>query len=130
MSLLELRNVTAGYGGSQALFGVDLDVGAGEVVALMGRNGMGKTTTVKSICRMLPTQGTIRFDGQDLCDRGYNRHEPDDRHGFGALDHKGPFPQGRVALRVMRKDAHCIPADAKEHRVAQTNEAAQAQRNV
>ena len=66
MSLLELHAVTAKYGASQALFGVDLSVGQGEVVALMGRNGMGKTTTVKSICRMIPAAGRIMFDGQDL----------------------------------------------------------------
>ena len=66
MSLLTLENVTAHYGASQALFGVDLEVGAGEVVALMGRNGMGKTTTVKAICRMLPAAGRLAFDGADL----------------------------------------------------------------
>lgn len=66
MSLLTLQNVTASYGASQALFGVDLTLVEGEVVALMGRNGMGKSTTVKSICRMLPASGTLRFDGHDL----------------------------------------------------------------
>ncbi len=66
MSFLQLSDVEAFYGGSQALFGVDLDVGEGEVVALMGRNGMGKTTTVKSICRMIPASGRLVFDGHDL----------------------------------------------------------------
>ncbi|MBV2358474.1 ABC transporter ATP-binding protein [Thalassococcus sp. CAU 1522] len=66
MTLLRLDNVTAAYGSSQALFGVDLGVAPGEVVALMGRNGMGKTTTVRAICRMLPARGSLRFDGQDL----------------------------------------------------------------
>jgi branched-chain amino acid transport system ATP-binding protein len=47
MSLLALSGVEAHYGPSQALFGVDLDVAEGEVVALMGRNGMGKTTTIR-----------------------------------------------------------------------------------
>ena len=49
MSLLTLDGLTASYGDSQALFGVDLTMVAGEVTALMGRNGMGKTTTVKAI---------------------------------------------------------------------------------
>ena len=54
MSLLTLQDVTAFYGPTQALFGVSLSVAEGEVLALMGRNGMGKSTTVKTICRMLP----------------------------------------------------------------------------
>lgn len=66
MSLLALEGVTAAYGVSQALFGVDLEVNEAEVVALMGRNGMGKSTTVKTICRMLPAQGYLSFDGHDL----------------------------------------------------------------
>lgn len=66
MSLLLLSGVTATYGASQALFGVDLEVAEGEVVALMGRNGMGKTTTIKAMCRMVPAAGTLLFDGRDL----------------------------------------------------------------
>jgi len=50
MSLLQLEQITAIYGASQALFGVDLTIREGEVVALMGRNGMGKSTTIKVIC--------------------------------------------------------------------------------
>ena len=67
MSLLTLSGVEASYGASQALFGVDLALAQGEVLALMGRNGMGKTTTIKTICRLLPYgAGEIRFDGTDL----------------------------------------------------------------
>jgi branched-chain amino acid transport system ATP-binding protein len=67
MSLLEVSNVTAFYGPSQALFGVDLTIEEGEVVALMGRNGMGKTTTIATICRMLAAKdGNITFAGQSL----------------------------------------------------------------
>jgi len=66
MSLLTLEAVTAFYGSSQALFDVNLEIANGEVVALMGRNGMGKTTTVKTICRLLPAKGAIHFDNQDL----------------------------------------------------------------
>ena len=47
MSLLELNDITASYGPTQALFGVDLSLEAGEVCALMGRNGMGKSSTIK-----------------------------------------------------------------------------------
>lgn len=67
MSLLALSGVTAAYGPSQALFGVDLAVDVGEAVALMGRNGMGKTTTIRAICGMIrATGGSIRIDGQDI----------------------------------------------------------------
>ncbi|EKE43170.1 ABC transporter [Oceaniovalibus guishaninsula JLT2003] len=64
--LLEVAGLTAGYGPVQALFGVDLTVTEGEVVALMGRNGMGKTTTIGAVMRLLPAAGTLRFDGRDL----------------------------------------------------------------
>lgn len=67
MSLLTLQDVTAFYGPTQALFGVSLSVAEGEVLALMGRNGMGKSTTVKTICRMLPLRaGRLEFDDNDL----------------------------------------------------------------
>ena len=66
MTLLHLSGVTATYGASQALFGVDLTVDEGEVLALLGRNGMGKTTTVKAICRMIPSEGRLEFRGHDL----------------------------------------------------------------
>ena len=63
--LLSLQGVTAFYGASQALFGIDLDIAEGEVVALMGRNGMGKTTTVRTISALLrPRDGTITFAGR------------------------------------------------------------------
>ena len=68
MSFLTIRNLTATYGISQALFGIDLTMAEGEVTALMGRNGMGKTTTVKAICRMILSEGTLTFDGQNLHD--------------------------------------------------------------
>ena len=66
MPLLEIDGLTARYGASQALFDVSLQVDEGEVVALMGRNGVGKSTTIKSVLRMLPTTGRIVFDGTDL----------------------------------------------------------------
>ncbi|MEP3046592.1 MAG: ABC transporter ATP-binding protein [Roseibium sp.] len=65
-ALLTLKDVTASYGPSQALFGVSLDLHEGQVIALMGRNGMGKSTTVKTICGMLPSGGEISFAGQSL----------------------------------------------------------------
>ncbi len=67
MQLLNLENLSAFYASSQALFDVSLEINEGEVLALMGRNGMGKSTTVKSITRMLKkTGGNIQFEGQDI----------------------------------------------------------------
>ena len=65
--LLEVRALETFYGASQAQFGVDLDVGEGEVVALMGRNGMGKTTTIRSILALTPARsGSISFADRDI----------------------------------------------------------------
>lgn len=65
--LLELEQVTAAYGSVQALFGVDLTLDEGQVVALMGRNGMGKTTTIRCISRLMRhSGGRIGFAGRDL----------------------------------------------------------------
>ncbi len=66
MSFLTLESLTASYGVSQALFGVDLTIDEGQVVAMMGRNGMGKSTTVRAICRMIPSDGGLTFAGGDL----------------------------------------------------------------
>ena len=65
--MLELAEVEAGYGASRVLFGMSLAVGAGEVVTLLGRNGMGKTTTVRAILGIVPASGgRIAFEGADI----------------------------------------------------------------
>jgi len=65
--MLEVDALAAAYGQSQVLFGVSFDVRPGEAVTLLGRNGMGKTTTVRSIMGMMPTRGgTITFEGKPL----------------------------------------------------------------
>lgn len=64
--LLEIGGLTAGYGEVPVLFGVDLAVAAGEIVTLVGSNGAGKTTLLRAISRVLPSTGTLRFDGHDL----------------------------------------------------------------
>ena len=65
--MLHVEGLETGYGEAQVLFGVDLDVSAGEVVSLLGRNGMGKTTTVRSLFGLLPLRaGRIVFEGRDL----------------------------------------------------------------
>lgn len=66
MNLLTLNKVSASYGSSQVLFDVNLELDTGKALALLGRNGMGKSTSVKSICQMISAKGEIRFEGKDL----------------------------------------------------------------
>ncbi|BBU57825.1 ABC transporter ATP-binding protein [Mameliella alba] len=119
-ALLQVEGLKATYGASQALFGVDLQVASGEVVALMGRNGMGKTTTVKCICRLLRAEGHISFDGKDL--RRLPAHRaarlgiglvPEGRRCFADLTvqenltaaaRPGPWDMGKVGMLFPRLD--------------------------
>ncbi len=65
--MLKVRNLTGGHGAAQVLFGIDLGIAPGEAVSLLGRNGMGKTTLVKTIMGLLPAwEGQILFDGEDI----------------------------------------------------------------
>ena len=66
-NVLDVANIETCYGLSQVLFGVSLSIASGEMVTLMGRNGMGKTTTVRSILGLTPARaGTIRFAGREI----------------------------------------------------------------
>ena len=62
--LLQITGLSAGYGNISVLNGIDLSVGAGEIVALLGPNGAGKSTLLKAISGLLPRTGQIRFAGQ------------------------------------------------------------------
>ena len=112
MTLLHLSGLTAGYGASQALFGVDLTVDKGEVLALLGRNGMGKTTTVKAICRMIPSEGRLEFLGRDLL------KVPSHRAAQLGL---GLAPEGRRCFSGLTVRENLIaaasPGDWDQHRV-------------
>ncbi|RIY00855.1 ABC transporter ATP-binding protein [Aureimonas flava] len=79
--LLRVRGLNAWYGESHALHGVDLDILPGETVTLVGRNGVGKTTTLRAIMGILPRRtGEIRFDGHDMIRVPLHRTA---RHGIG-----------------------------------------------
>ena len=91
MSLLSLNDVRAFYGESQALLGVDLALNSGEVLALLGRNGMGKSTTIKTICRLLKHRsGTIIF----------NEHK---------LESFASFEAARLGLGLVPEGRRCFP---------------------
>jgi len=91
--MLELQAVEGGYGLSRVLHGVTLRAGAGEVVSLLGRNGAGKSTTLKSIVGLVEvTGGHIRFDGRDITRRPTHEisrlgvgYVPEERRIFGDL---------------------------------------------
>jgi len=86
-ALLQLSSVETAYGRSQVLFGVSFDIAAGEMVTLMGRNGMGKTTTVRSIMGLTPARsGSIRFAGDEIAALPSYRIA---QHGIGLV------PEGR-----------------------------------
>ncbi len=91
MTLLSLKGLETYYGASQALFGVDLDIREGEVVALMGRNGMGKTTTINSIIGLVrPRSGAISFGGKAI---------------FGLRPHR----IARLGLGLVPEGRRCFP---------------------
>jgi len=87
MSLLELDGVTAAYDRTPILRGIDLSVDEGEIVGVMGKNGVGKTTLLKTVMGLLePTEGTIRYAGADVTSASADERA---RAGIGYI------PQGR-----------------------------------
>ena len=92
-AMLELRELHAGYSASEVLHGIDMKLEAGEVVTLLGRNGMGKTTTIRCICGLLTARaGDIRIGGQSVTAMSSYRIArlgvglvPEDRHIFPNL---------------------------------------------
>lgn len=111
--LLEVRNIEAGYGASQVLFGVSLTIEPHQVVSLMGRNGMGKSTTIKCITGALPVRkGQILFEGEDIT------NWPADaiaRRGIALV------PEGRMCFPNLTVKEHLIAfarkSDAKQESV-------------
>ncbi|MBJ2157667.1 ABC transporter ATP-binding protein [Variovorax sp. IB41] len=101
-TLLEAKSIEAGYGASQVLFGIDLKIGAGEVLALLGRNGMGKSTLLKVLTGTLsPMRGDVHFGGDAI--GGPNKSMRPDaiaRRGVAIV------PEGRHVFPNLSVDEH------------------------
>jgi urea transport system ATP-binding protein len=102
--MFEVRNLSAAYGQSQVLHGIDLSVGRGEIVALVGRNGMGKSTLMKSLIGVMPARsGQITVDGVNLTALPSHRrvanglaYVPQGRQIFGTMTVKENIETGLV----------------------------------
>jgi len=102
--MLAVQGLVAGYGGSRVLHGIDLRVDAGEVVTLLGRNGMGKTTTIRAIMGLLPPDaGRIAFDGADIA--GLPPHRIAQR-GIGLV------PEGRQVFPTLSVEENLVATAA------------------
>ncbi len=115
--LLELTDIHVRYGAIRALQGVSLHVGEGELVAMIGSNGAGKSTTLRTISGLLrPSEGTITFDGTDITTASSDRivargisHCPEGRRVFGSLSVAENLRLGAVSRP--RSDSAAIAAD-------------------
>lgn len=104
--MLKLSSIKAAYGPNTVLFDVNLEVKDGEIVTLLGRNGMGKTTTVRAIMGLLPTQG-ISFDGVEI---GGRAPEAIARRGIGLV------PEGRLVFPTLTVRENLIATAANRAR--------------
>jgi branched-chain amino acid transport system ATP-binding protein len=110
--LLSVRGLQAGYGDVQVLWGIDLDVAAGEIACVVGSNGAGKTTLLRSLSGMVPVKaGSVRFAGQDLtgadCEtllRAGIAHVPEGRRLFRGLSVRDNLLLGAYLRRDSRAD--------------------------
>ena len=109
-SLLEVSGLEVAYGASQVLFGLDLAMAEGEAATLLGRNGMGKTTTLRALCGLQPVKaGRIRFAGEDIA--GWRP----DRIGRAGI---ALVPEGRQCFPNLTVDEHLVAFFANRRNVA------------
>ena len=98
-ALLEIKNLHAFYGKSHILHGIDLTIQAGEIVSLLGRNGAGRSTTVKAAMGMVAATGSIRFKGEEILGLPTHRIA---RRGLGYVaESREVFPTLTVAQNLL-----------------------------
>ena len=90
--LLEVTNLTANYGSTQALFGINFSIEQGKITTILGANGAGKTTTLRALCQTVRTTGSIKIGGEEVVGRATESvvrmgvaHVPDGRGTFTGL---------------------------------------------
>lgn len=112
--LLEVRDLQAGYGQSRVLHGMNLQIRAGEFVTLLGRNGMGKSTTIKCLIGLLRTQaGTIQLDGRDVTHAASHQIA---RAGLGLV------PEGRQIFPNLSVEENLLATARLPRQTAQTGD--------
>ena len=108
MSLLQVRNVESAYQESQVLFGIDFSLKAGESMGLLGRNGMGKTTLIRSILGLKSVQaGQVIFDGHDITNQSTDKIA---RLGIAVV------PEGRQVFPNLTVDEHLTAFVSNRHK--------------
>jgi urea ABC transporter ATP-binding protein UrtE len=116
--MLEVSDLHAGYGGSEVLEGLSFVVASGEIVTLLGRNGMGKTTTLRAIMGLIKIDsGAIRFDGDDITShdtfeiaRAGIAYVPQGREIFGALTVEENLRLGALRSGAIEEAYQLFPA--------------------
>ena len=115
--LLQVKDLFAGYGGTEVLHGLSMEIEEGSITTLLGANGAGKTTTLRALCKMIKVRGQIMFDGQavegkateDIVRLGV-AHVPDGRGTFGSLSTEENLQLGSYT----RKDKHEVALDQEK----------------
>ena len=109
--LLQAQGLRASYGASQVLFGIDFEIRAGEVMGLLGRNGMGKTTLIRNLLGMKsPQAGSVRFEGTEITSHSSDRIA---RLGLAVV------PEGRQVFPNLSVDEHLTAFAARRNGAAQ-----------
>ena len=115
--LLEVKDLFAGYGATEVLHGLSMQIEEGSITTLLGANGAGKTTTLRALSKMIKVRGQILFDGQAIEGRATEdivrlgvAHVPDGRGTFGSLSTEENLQLGSYT----RKDKHEVALDQEK----------------